>query len=432
MKRPKLRVAAALWRRPSKEQRGEQLLIAQRQEGKRYAGLWELPGGKQELGERAPKALARECVEELGVEVEVGPEWARVTYVETEFTLEMRIFEVRSDAKPMGREGQELRWVNADELASLPMPPADELFRERLVRELRLAEPPSLWAQTFLFASGVGERVERALWTSGVGCQQDALTRGDDLASAEVISVAQAALLRRDLERVDGASFETLWDQVPSRHHWRLLEAFHGPIAALDFECDHEGQATVFSVAVTGQPTEVYLPAPLIALFRHEAPRLMPGRYCEGEGFSTLDGEAIRLLPWSREEPVLDPNQLLLVFGGKRFDLGLLRQVRPDESEPRFVYDLLELSRRLRLRGGLKVVERSLGILRDDRIASLRGGDAIALWRRVSSGGDQAIWALADLISYNRADAANLLTLLPALLKSSRKRFDLLDWYRRG
>jgi len=46
------------------------VLIAQRPQGKSFAGLWEFPGGKVELDERPEAGLIRELREELGIAVE--------------------------------------------------------------------------------------------------------------------------------------------------------------------------------------------------------------------------------------------------------------------------------------------------------------------------------------------------------------------------
>src|SRR4051795_367155 len=47
-------------------------LIRQRPPGTAMAGYWEFPGGKCEAGESAAAATARECREELGLDVIVG------------------------------------------------------------------------------------------------------------------------------------------------------------------------------------------------------------------------------------------------------------------------------------------------------------------------------------------------------------------------
>src|SRR3954470_23095922 len=46
-------------------------LIRQRRPGQIMAGVWEFPGGKCEPGESPESATARECLEEVGVRVEV-------------------------------------------------------------------------------------------------------------------------------------------------------------------------------------------------------------------------------------------------------------------------------------------------------------------------------------------------------------------------
>jgi len=44
------------------------VLMAQRPDGKDYAGLWEFPGGKIEADETPEQAICRELFEELNVE----------------------------------------------------------------------------------------------------------------------------------------------------------------------------------------------------------------------------------------------------------------------------------------------------------------------------------------------------------------------------
>jgi 8-oxo-dGTP diphosphatase len=64
-------VAAAVMLRAD----GREFLLAQRPEGKVYAGYWEFPGGKVEPGETVRAALIRELQEELGITVTACSPW---------------------------------------------------------------------------------------------------------------------------------------------------------------------------------------------------------------------------------------------------------------------------------------------------------------------------------------------------------------------
>jgi 8-oxo-dGTP diphosphatase len=52
-----------------------QFLLTSRPAGKVYAGYWEFPGGKLEIGETVEQALRRELQEELGITIESALPW---------------------------------------------------------------------------------------------------------------------------------------------------------------------------------------------------------------------------------------------------------------------------------------------------------------------------------------------------------------------
>jgi len=121
-------VAAALVRDDGR------LLLQQRPAGKPMAGLWELPGGKIEPGESPEAALAREIEEELGAHIDptdLNP-FTFASHPYETFHLLMPVFLCRRwQGDLVGREGQALAWVAADELADYPAPEADIPLFER-------------------------------------------------------------------------------------------------------------------------------------------------------------------------------------------------------------------------------------------------------------------------------------------------------------
>ena len=121
--RPRLRVAAALLR----DAEGR-YLAGRRPAGKACAGTWEFVGGKLEPGETPARALARECLEETGAEVEAVGFARRVVhdYPAARVAVDFLWARLRPGSPaPAAREHDELRFVAPAELAALGFCPAD-------------------------------------------------------------------------------------------------------------------------------------------------------------------------------------------------------------------------------------------------------------------------------------------------------------------
>jgi len=96
-------------------QAGE-VLMAQRPEGKPYAGYWEFPGGKVEIGESVLSALLREFNEELGIDIvaEQTEPWCCCEFVYPHAHVRLHFYLCREwRGNPLGLEGQQLAWQGA-------------------------------------------------------------------------------------------------------------------------------------------------------------------------------------------------------------------------------------------------------------------------------------------------------------------------------
>lgn len=104
------------------------VLIAQRPEGKAFAGLWEFPGGKLEPGETPEHALVRELNEELAIDTKtscLAPlTFASHAYDKAHLIMYLYVCRVwQGEVKSL--EHQNLKWVKPNDLSKYPMPAAD-------------------------------------------------------------------------------------------------------------------------------------------------------------------------------------------------------------------------------------------------------------------------------------------------------------------
>ena len=115
---------------------GDRYLVGQRAASKAQGGLWEFMGGKIEPGETPEQALARECREELDLEIEDEHIIDSVIHDYPEKTIRLTLISCspKSGSVPKALEHQQIRWVTRSEMDALDFAPADrELIRKQFV-----------------------------------------------------------------------------------------------------------------------------------------------------------------------------------------------------------------------------------------------------------------------------------------------------------
>lgn len=222
---------------------------------------------------------------------------------------------------------------------------------------------------SFLPVHGVGERTERKLWQAGI-------THWDEF-EGEVVGTTLTERIeqfiaegRRALEARDLSPFA---EALPAASRWRLYENVPRETCYLDIE-------TTGLDATRHQVTTVSC---------HQG----------GETTTFVSG---RDLTADRLTETLEDAALLVTFNGQRFDIPFLETAFDLRIDCPHV-DLLYPCRTLGLDGGLKTIERTVGIEREQ--PDISGRDAVRLWRQYERGDERA---LDTLVEYNRADTKNM------------------------
>ena len=113
---------------------GDRYLVGQRAANKSQGGLWEFMGGKIEPGETPEEALARECREELAIEIENEHIIDSVVHEYPEKTIRLTLISCspKSGSIPKALEHQQIKWVARVEMDALEFAPADRELIRRL------------------------------------------------------------------------------------------------------------------------------------------------------------------------------------------------------------------------------------------------------------------------------------------------------------
>lgn len=250
---------------------------------------------------------------------------------------------------------------------------------------------------SFIFLSGVGQKTETQLWRRGI-------TDWDTYHAADTDRLPQRIQRHRSmhtshLERAEEAlgqgTTAPFADWLPPNQAWRLLEEAGDRTLYLDIETtglsyDQGGRTTVVGGHLPATGTELLV---------------------KGQDLSA-----------DRIQQMLDRARLVVTFNGKRFDIPFLeREFDVDASDLPHL-DLMHALKKVGIRGGLKSIEKQLGLARPDELDGVSGYEAVLLWKRWERG-EQA--ALDKLLTYNREDVVNMVPLAEiAYEKLKAKTFD--------
>jgi hypothetical protein len=230
---------------------------------------------------------------------------------------------------------------------------------------------------TFQHIQGIGEKTEKRLWKEGITSWLTFLNTPHHSSLPQWQRDAVCCELEHSflaLERYDARYFT---ERLAAQHLWRLYPEFGQRIAYLDIE-------TTGSLSDTSRIT-------VIGLYDGEQPRV----YVQGQDLLRFVEDIASFT-------------LLVTYNGKLFDLPFIRHelgIPLAQAHIDLRYPLAALG----YKGGLKKIERTVGLEREGPLSLLDGWCAVLLWHYHEQGVEGA---LETLLRYNLEDVVHL----PALL----------------
>lgn len=113
--------------------------------------------------------------------------------------------------------------------------------------------------------------------------------------------------------------------------------------------------------------------------------------------------------------------KLMVTFNGSSFDVPFINKKYPDLLPDIPNFDIKSVTDKLNLKGGLKEIEKKLGIKRGNIVEKFYGGDALTLWKMYRATGDD--YYLRLLVEYNEEDIINLKKVAEHCIEKLKNRF---------
>jgi uncharacterized protein YprB with RNaseH-like and TPR domain len=230
---------------------------------------------------------------------------------------------------------------------------------------------------TFVHIPGIGDQTERRLWDGGIISWDDFLDKRERVPLHGQTKQFVLSYVKESKKHLDRKNHHYFVDKIPRKELWRAYNEFKDSIAFLDIE-------------TTGLSSE-----------RHEI--TMIGVYDGKKSKTYTRGKNLSKFPSE-----IRKFKGIVTYNGARFDIPFIQSAFPDLSLHQIHIDIMYPLRRLGYRGGLKAIEKQVGIARSGKTDGLSGYDAVVLWKKHLRGDEEAL----DILErYNIEDIENLRTL---------------------
>jgi len=235
-----------------------------------------------------------------------------------------------------------------------------------------------LLKSTFLHIPGIGADTECQIWKNDILSWDDFLENYHKLQLCSSKKELIHSHIRRSINAYDNKDYQFFCRNMPGRLHWRAYKELKDNCCFLDIE-------------TTG-------------LDKHHDEITLIGLYDGKDSRFFVNGKNLEEF----KDAVKD-YAMIVTFNGKCFDLPFIKAKHPNISFDKFHVDLRFAMRELGYSGGLKRIEKLVGIDRGDELEEVDGFEAVRLWYKYKRGDNSA---LELLLRYNQADIENLKILM--------------------
>jgi uncharacterized protein YprB with RNaseH-like and TPR domain len=244
---------------------------------------------------------------------------------------------------------------------------------------------------TYIHIQGVGKSLEQKIWAQGIHTWEEFLKMEDKISIPSTRKARISEEIKRSSEYLAAKDCYFFSQCLPSVEHWRAYPLFSDSVAFFDIE----------TTGLSQRRDKITI----VGIYDGKEPKI----YIKDINLDDIVEEFSKY-------------KLLVSFNGARFDLPFIKSEFPEIAFKQLHIDLMYPLRRIGYKGGLKNIEKELGISRSEDTEGLSGFDAVRLWRQYERGDKEA---LDKLIRYNKEDIVNLKKIIeltyPKMVEKAQK-----------